>query len=64
LFKSFDGKIATANGAATSNDFHLSSGSPALGKGNSTYNADIGAFTSDGKGNQHQYIFFLITVLV
>jgi hypothetical protein len=53
LFKSFDGKIATANGAATSNDFHLSAGSPALGKGNSTYNADLGAYTSDGKGNSH-----------
>jgi hypothetical protein len=53
LFKTFDGKIATANGAATTNDFHLSAGSPALGKGNSTYNVDLGAYTSDGKGNQH-----------
>jgi hypothetical protein len=53
LFKSYDGKIATPNGAATNNDFHLNSGSPALGKGNSTYSADIGAYTSDGKGNQH-----------
>ena len=53
LFKSFDGKVATPNGAATSNDFHLNTGSPAIGKGNSTYNNDIGAYTSDGKGNKH-----------
>ena len=26
MFKSFDGKVATANGAATSNDYHLASG--------------------------------------
>lgn len=37
----------------TSDDFHLKAGSPALGKGNPTYNNDIGAYTSDGKGNQH-----------
>lgn len=53
MFKSYDGKIATPNGAATSNDFHLNAGSPALGKGNSTYNADLGAYTSDGQGNKH-----------
>ncbi|HXO75832.1 MAG TPA: hypothetical protein VN824_11365, partial [Puia sp.] len=53
LFKSYDGKIATPNGATTSNDFHLNAGSPALGKGNTTYNADLGAYTSDGKGNKH-----------
>ena len=34
-------------------DFHLKPGSPALGKGNTTYNKDIGAYTSDGQGNQH-----------
>lgn len=34
-------------------DFHLKAGSPALGKGNPTYNKDIGAYTSDGQGNQH-----------
>lgn len=34
-------------------DFHLKPGSPALGRGNSQYNNDIGAYTSDGKGNQH-----------
>jgi hypothetical protein len=53
MFTSFDGKIATANGASTSNDYHLAAGSPALGKGNTTYNNDIGAYTTDGKGNQH-----------
>jgi hypothetical protein len=34
-------------------DFHLKPGSPAIGKGNPTYNNDIGAYTSDGKGNLH-----------
>jgi hypothetical protein len=53
MFKSYDGKVATANGAATGNDYHLNAGSPAIGKGNSTYNSDIGAYTSDNKGNQH-----------
>ncbi len=53
MFKSFDGKVATPNGATTTNDYHLLAGSPAIGKGNTTYNADIGAYTSDGKGNQH-----------
>jgi hypothetical protein len=53
MFKSFDGKIATPNGAITTNDFHLVSGSPASGKGNTTYNADLGAYTADGQGNKH-----------
>jgi hypothetical protein len=53
MFASYDNKVATANGAATSNDYHLKAGSPALGKGNPSYNNDIGAYTSDGKGNQH-----------
>jgi len=53
LFKSFDGKVETPNGASTSNDFHLQAGSPALGKGNPTYNNDIGAYTSDSRGNKH-----------
>jgi hypothetical protein len=52
-FQSFDGAFALPNGVATSNVFKLQSGSPAIGKGNTTYNADIGAYTSDGKGNQH-----------
>jgi hypothetical protein len=53
MFKSFDGSFLNPNGAANNNDFHLQSGSPALGKGNPTYNVDMGAYTSDGKGNKH-----------
>ncbi|QEC76712.1 right-handed parallel beta-helix repeat-containing protein [Mucilaginibacter ginsenosidivorax] len=53
LFTSFDKSFLLPNGAANNNDFHLKSGSPAIGKGNPTYNADIGAYTSDGKGNKH-----------
>jgi hypothetical protein len=53
LFKSFDGTFGAKNGVTTSNDFHLNTGSPAIGKGNATYNNDIGAYTSDGKGNKH-----------
>ncbi len=53
-FKSFDGKIATPNGVATTNDFHLQTGSPALGSGNAAYSSDLGAFTSDAsKSNLH-----------
>jgi hypothetical protein len=37
----------------TAFDFRLKAGSPAIGKGNPTYNNDIGAYTSDGKGNLH-----------
>ena len=33
--------------------FVLNTGSPAIGKGNTTYNADMGAYTSDGQGNKH-----------
>jgi len=53
LFISFDGSFLKPNGAFNNNDFHLKAGSPAIGKGNPTYNADIGAYTSDGKGNKH-----------
>lgn len=54
MFKTFDGTVAAANGAGTSNDFHLQTGSPAFGKGNSAYSTDIGAYTSDViKSNQH-----------
>jgi len=53
-FKTFDGTIVgSATGQASSNDYHLQAGSPAIGKGNTAYNADMGAYTSDGKGNQH-----------
>ena len=53
MFKNYDGKVATPNGATTTNDFHLNAGSPALGKGNAVYNADIGAYTSDMQSNKH-----------
>jgi hypothetical protein len=54
MFKTFDGTIAAPNGAGSSNDYHLLAGSPALGKGNPTYSADMGAYTSDAtKSNQH-----------
>lgn len=53
-FKVFDATVVgTATGAVSTNDYHLQSGSPAIGKGNATYNADMGAYTSDGKGNKH-----------
>jgi hypothetical protein len=53
MFVLFDSAFALPNGAANTNDFHLKAGSQALGKGNATYNADLGAYTSDGKGNKH-----------
>ncbi len=53
MFKSFDGSFLNPNGAPNNNDFHLQAGSPAIGHGNPTYNADMGAYTSDGKGNLH-----------
>jgi hypothetical protein len=53
MFKSFENGFLYPNGAPNNNDFHLQSGSPAIGKGNATYNADLGAYTSDGKGNKH-----------
>ena len=52
-FVSFNCSFVLPNGAANPNDFHLKAGSPAIGKGNTTYNADLGAYTSDGKGNKH-----------
>jgi len=52
-FTTFNGTFVAPNGAANPNDFHLQSGSPAIGKGNATFNADMGAYTSDGKGNKH-----------
>ena len=38
---------------ANTNDVHLQPGSPAIGKGNVTYNADLGAYPSNGAGNKH-----------
>jgi hypothetical protein len=54
MFKSFDAAVVgTATGQTSSNDYHLLGGSPAIGKGNTAYNADMGAYTTDGKGNKH-----------
>ncbi len=52
-FVRFDGVIAAPNGAVNENNFHLQVGSPALNAGNPTYNNDIGAYTSDDRGNKH-----------
>lgn len=53
MFATFDGKVASPNGAVNSNNFTLQNGSPAFGSGNPKYNLDLGAYTSDGKGNKH-----------
>lgn len=53
MFITFDGKVSSPNGAANENSFKLQSGSPAYGSGNPKYNLDLGAYTSDGKGNKH-----------
>ncbi|CAN5241445.1 hypothetical protein BH11BAC5_BH11BAC5_07820 [soil metagenome] len=53
LFVNFDGKVATPNGFPNTYDFHLQNGSPAFGTGFTKYNLDLGAYTTDGKGNQH-----------
>lgn len=66
-FKTFNATlVATATGAADPNDYHLQSGSPAIGKGNATFalynptltggtspDIDLGAYPTDGKGNKH-----------
>jgi len=61
LFVKFDGTVAAPNGYPNTNDFHLRTGSPAFGAGNPSFdskhpelgNQDIGAYTTDGKGNKH-----------
>jgi hypothetical protein len=53
LFVKFDGTVAAPNGFPNTNDFHLQSTSPAFSAGNTQYNLDLGAYTSDGKGNKH-----------
>lgn len=53
LFVKFDGTIAAPNGFPNTNNFRLQNGSPAYGAGNNKYNLDLGAYTTDGKGNQH-----------
>jgi hypothetical protein len=65
-FVSFNGSFLVPNGAPNPNDFHLQAGSPAIGKGNTTFtlnnpstagsavpDADLGAYPTDGKGNKH-----------
>jgi hypothetical protein len=53
LFVNFDGIVAAPNGYPNRYDFHLQNGSPAFGAGNMKYNLDLGAYTTDNKGNQH-----------
>ncbi len=53
LFVQFDGIVAAPNGYPNNYDFHLQNGSPAFGAGFAKYNQDLGAYTTDGKGNQH-----------
>jgi len=61
-FTSFNGSFVLPNGAPNPNDFHLKTGSPAIGKGNTTFTTsalstpadiDLGAYPTDGKGNKH-----------
>ncbi|MCO5934937.1 right-handed parallel beta-helix repeat-containing protein [Mucilaginibacter sp. RB4R14] len=53
LFVNFDGTVAAPNGFPNNYDFRLKNSSPAFSAGNPKYNLDLGAYTSDGKGNQH-----------
>lgn len=53
LFVKFDGTVAAPNGFPNTNDFHLQSTSPAFSAGNTQYNLDLGAYTSDDKSNKH-----------
>jgi len=61
MFTSFNNVFVLANGAANTNDFHLKSGSPAIGKGTTSIGAstavapskDLGAYPTDGSGNKH-----------
>lgn len=41
------------NLAPNSNNIRLKPNSPAIGAGNRTYNADLGAYPTDGQGNKH-----------
>lgn len=61
LFVKFDGTVAAPNGFPNTNNFNLKLGSPAYGAGNPSFdskhpelgNQDMGAYTTDGKGNKH-----------
>jgi hypothetical protein len=65
-FVSFDGSFLNPNAAPNNNDFHLQTGSAAIGKGNTSFaldnptlagdaapDVDCGAYPTDGKGNKH-----------
>ena len=52
-FVNFDGIVAAPNGYPNNYDFRLQNTSPAYGPGNATYNVDLGAYTTDDKGNLH-----------
>jgi hypothetical protein len=64
-FANYDGLLLVPNGAVNSNNFHLQSGSPAIGKGITTWpgmssmasvalpSKDLGAYPTDGSGNKH-----------
>ena len=65
-FMSFDGSFLNVNGAPNNNDFHLQTGSAAIGAGNTSFalanpslaggaapDVDLGAYPTDGKGNKH-----------
>jgi len=53
LFVNFDGIVAAPNGYPNNYDFRLQNGSPGYGTGLAKYNQDMGAYTTDNKGNQH-----------
>ena len=58
LFVNFDGTVAAPNGFPNTYNFSLKDGSPCFGTGNPNFrnnlgSRDIGAYTLDGKGNQH-----------
>ncbi|MGY3053795.1 hypothetical protein ACVWYG_001996 [Pedobacter sp. UYEF25] len=58
LFVSYDGIIAAPNGFPNLYNFSLKDGSPCFGTGHPNFrnnlgSRDIGAYTLDGKGNQH-----------
>ena len=53
LFINFNGLVAAPNGFPNTYNFRLQNGSPAFGTGFAKYDQDLGAYTTNGKGNQH-----------
>lgn len=53
MFVNYDGRVAFPNAFSNTYDFRLQNHSPAQGVGLAKYNLDIGAYTTDGQGNQH-----------